>query len=329
MSSGMAEQHRLAITTRGRGALEITDEIAAVVRNATVNAGIAHIFVRHTSCGLAITENADASVRRDLETLMQRWAPDGDPAYRHDLEGDDDIGVSFVLDLSQQRRMEHELLESRQQLRDLAAHAERAMENERKRIAREIHDGLGSLLTAMKMDLSLLRMETAEPTREFRQRLYSMQRILEDAVRTTRHIASELRPAVLNLALLAAVEWLAENFRQRSAIASSIEACGEIPLSDARATALFRIIQESLTNIARHAHASEASINIAQEDGQLRLAIADNGCGFDPTAIGSQSFGLLGISERLEALAGNLVIDSAPGRSTTLHITMPIEEFES
>ncbi len=245
------------------------------------------------------------------------------------LEGGEDIGVSFVMDLSQQRRMEHELLESRQQLRDLAAHAERAMENERKRIAREIHDGLGSLLTAMKMDLSLLRMETAEPTREFRQRLYSMQRILEDAVRTTRHIASELRPAVLNLGLLAAVEWLAENFRQRSAIACSIEACGEIPLSDARATALFRIIQESLTNIARHAHASEASINIAQEDGQLRLAIADNGCGFDPTAIGSQSFGLLGISERLEALAGNLVIDSAPGRSTTLHITMPIEEFES
>lgn len=89
----MAEQHRLAITTRGRGSLEITDEIAAVVRNATVNAGIAHIFVRHTSCGLAITENADASVRRDLETLMQRWAPDGDPAYRHDLEGDDDMAA--------------------------------------------------------------------------------------------------------------------------------------------------------------------------------------------------------------------------------------------
>ncbi|UCV17565.1 secondary thiamine-phosphate synthase enzyme YjbQ [Ferribacterium limneticum] len=89
----MAEQHQLAITTRGRGSLEITEEIAAVVRNATVNAGIAHIFVRHTSCGLAITENADASVRHDLETLMQRWAPDGDPAYRHDLEGDDDMAA--------------------------------------------------------------------------------------------------------------------------------------------------------------------------------------------------------------------------------------------
>ncbi len=89
----MAEQHCLSITTRGRGSMEITDRIAAVVGNAAVNAGIAHIFVRHTSCGLAITENADATVRRDLEILMQRWAPDGDPAYRHDLEGDDDMAA--------------------------------------------------------------------------------------------------------------------------------------------------------------------------------------------------------------------------------------------
>ena len=98
----MAEQHLLTITSRGRGSVEITDEIAALVGNAanknaaagpTVNAGIAHIFVRHTSCGLAITENADASVRRDLETLMQRWAPDGDPAYRHNQEGEDDMAA--------------------------------------------------------------------------------------------------------------------------------------------------------------------------------------------------------------------------------------------
>jgi len=89
----MAEQHQFAITTRGRGSVEITDEVASVVSNATVNVGIAHVFVRHTSCGLAITENADAGVRRDLEALMQRWAPDGDPAYRHDLEGDDDMAA--------------------------------------------------------------------------------------------------------------------------------------------------------------------------------------------------------------------------------------------
>jgi secondary thiamine-phosphate synthase enzyme len=89
----MSEQHRLTITTRGRGSTEITGEIAGVVGAAAVDSGIAHIFVRHTSCGLAITENADTSVRRDLETLLARWAPDGDPAYRHDLEGDDDMAA--------------------------------------------------------------------------------------------------------------------------------------------------------------------------------------------------------------------------------------------
>lgn len=89
----MAEQHQLRLSTRARSSLEITAEIAALVANSAVNAGIAHIFVRHTSCGLAITENADADVRRDLETLLRRWAPDGDPAYRHNMEGDDDMAA--------------------------------------------------------------------------------------------------------------------------------------------------------------------------------------------------------------------------------------------
>ena len=89
----MAEQHHLAILTRGRGSLEITDDIARLTRDSELAQGIVHVFVRHTSCGLAITENADASVRHDLEMLMQRWAPDGDPAYRHDLEGDDDMAA--------------------------------------------------------------------------------------------------------------------------------------------------------------------------------------------------------------------------------------------
>ena len=89
----MSEQHRLTIATRGRGSVEISGRISAIVKNAAVNAGIAHIFIRHTSCGLAITENADPSVRRDLETLLQRWAPDAAAAYQHDQEGDDDMAA--------------------------------------------------------------------------------------------------------------------------------------------------------------------------------------------------------------------------------------------
>jgi secondary thiamine-phosphate synthase enzyme len=89
----MIEQHPLRIQTSGRGTVEITASIADLVAAAAVDRGIAHIFVRHTSCGLAIAENADPSVRRDLEMLLQRWAPDGDPAYHHDLEGDDDMAA--------------------------------------------------------------------------------------------------------------------------------------------------------------------------------------------------------------------------------------------
>lgn len=89
----MTHQARLEIQTRGRQSLEITDQVAAVVRASGVRTGLAQVFVLHTSCGLTITENADADVRVDLETLLQRWAPDGDPAYRHDLEGDDDMAA--------------------------------------------------------------------------------------------------------------------------------------------------------------------------------------------------------------------------------------------
>lgn len=89
----MTKQYRFTIATRGRASTEITANIAALVQSVAVDTGIAHIFIRHTSCGLAITENADPTVRRDLETLMQRWAPDGDPAYRHNQEGDDDMAA--------------------------------------------------------------------------------------------------------------------------------------------------------------------------------------------------------------------------------------------
>lgn len=89
----MSEQHHLTFNTHARGAVEITDDIATTVRSSALAVGVVHVFVRHTSCGLAITENADGSVRRDLEILMQRWAPDGDPDYHHDLEGDDDMAA--------------------------------------------------------------------------------------------------------------------------------------------------------------------------------------------------------------------------------------------
>ena len=255
------------------------------------------------------------ALRRTLELRVQERTAELEVANRHLSE-----------EITERRRMAQELLESRQQLRDLAAHGEAAMEQERKRIAREIHDEQGSLLTALKMDLTLLRRELGDAPPAIGQRLDTMQHLVEEAVRVMRQVASQLRPAVLNLGILPALEWLTEEFRQRTGIACHLLAGDDIPLDDSRATTLFRIVQESLTNVTRHAEASQVDIGLSLEAEHIRLEIADNGKGFDPSQVGGNSFGLLGMGERLEALGGKLRIVSAPGRGTRLHITIPLAE---
>ncbi len=255
------------------------------------------------------------ALRRTLELRVQERTAELEVANRHLSE-----------EITERRRMAQELLESRQQLRDLAAHGEAAMEQERKRIAREIHDEQGSLLTALKMDLTLLRRELGDAPPAIGQRLDTMQHLVEEAVRVMRQVASQLRPAVLNLGILPALEWLTEEFRQRTGIACHLLAGDDIPLDDSRATTLFRIVQESLTNVTRHAEASQVDIGLSLEAEHIRLEITDNGKGFDPSQVGGNSFGLLGMGERLEALGGKLRIDSAPGRGTRLHITIPLAE---
>jgi len=255
------------------------------------------------------------ALRRTLELRVQERTAELEVANRHLSE-----------EITERRRMAQELLESRQQLRDLAAHGEAAMEQERKRIAREIHDEQGSLLTALKMDLTLLRRELGDAPPAIGQRLDTMQHLVEEAVRVMRQVASQLRPAVLNLGILPALEWLTEEFRQRTGIACHLLAGDDIPLDDSRATTLFRIVQESLTNVTRHAEASQVDIGLSLEAEHIRLEIADNGKGFELHQVSSNSFGLLGMGERLEALGGKLHIDTGPGRGTRLHITIPLAE---
>ena len=255
------------------------------------------------------------ALRRDLEQRVQERTAALEVA-----------NLNLSEEITERRRMAQELLESRQQLRDLAAHGEAAMEQERKRIAREIHDEQGSLLTALKMDLTLLRRELGDAPPAIGQRLDTMQHLVEEAVRVMRQVASQLRPAVLNLGILPALEWLTEEFRQRTGIACHLLAGDDIPLDDSRATTLFRIVQESLTNVTRHAEASQVDIGLSLEAEHIRLEIADNGKGFELHQVSSNSFGLLGMGERLEALGGKLHIDTAPGRGTRLHITIPLAE---
>lgn len=242
------------------------------------------------------------------------------------LGGREALGVSFVFDLSRQKDSERKLRESREQLRHLITHSEAAMEMERKRIAREIHDELGALLTTQQIELEMLRRELGNPSPEQQAHLKSIGRLLDKAVRVTRHVASELRPAVLNMGFLAALEWLAGSFEKYSGISCDVEADDEPPLDEIRAIALFRVAQESLRNIATHSRAERTRIRVYVVGNQVRLRIADDGKGFDPGSVGKASFGLIGIRERLEALGGRLDIDSAPGCGTILRIELPLEE---
>lgn len=231
-------------------------------------------------------------------------------------------GISFVLDLSERKGFEQQLLESSERLRELAAHRDAVREQERKRIAREIHDELGSLLTALKMDISLARMNAGDDV-GLQERLAQMRDLVDKTIRMVRQVATQLRPAALNLGIVPALEWQVQEFGQRTGIVCTLDTGGEIEMDDGHATAIFRIVQESLTNIARHAEASRVEVSLLRQAGEIVLRIVDDGRGFDPANCRDDSFGLLGIRERAQVLAASAEIVSLPGSGCTVSIRMP------
>lgn len=239
--------------------------------------------------------------------------------------GEGMLVICTVRDISERRLIEQQLVDSRERLRDLAAHHDAVREEERKRIAGEIHDELGSLLTALKMDISLLRMDIAADA-DIGGRVEQMRELVEQTIHMVRHVATQLRPTALNLGIVPALEWLVADFRRRTDIACALDADDEIEMDDVHATAIFRIVQESLTNVLRHAAASSVEVRLARDADSIVLAIRDNGRGFDPATAGRDSFGLLGIRERALLLGAATAIDSAPGQGTTVAITIPTRQ---
>lgn len=232
--------------------------------------------------------------------------------------------VSFH-DVTERKRMEQELVESREQLRQLSAHMEAIREEERKRIALEVHDELGQLLTALKMDVSLLKMRlVGQP--ELLKKVVAMRDLVEQTMLMVRNVANHLRPAALNFGLVSALEWLTEDFGKRTGIVCQLVLnAGEPELSDAHATVLFRVVQESMTNVARHARATRVHVTMMRDEGGLVLNVSDNGCGFDPAASKRGSYGLLGMSERARLIGASLQIDSVVGSGTVVSISIPVE----
>lgn len=222
------------------------------------------------------------------------------------------------------RRSHHQLAAVHGQLRQFSTHLESAREEERKKIAMEIHDELGQLLTALKMDVSLVGMKLADPPKA-RQKLGEMRDLVEQMLGKVRHVASHLRPAALNFGIVAALEWLTDDFARRNGSTCRLHVHGGEPdLDDQQATAVFRIAQESLTNVARHAGASAVTVTLDCAAEGVTLSVADNGRGFRPEiARQGYSYGLLGMSERARFLGAGLLVQSAPGAGATITVSIP------
>jgi PAS domain S-box-containing protein len=215
-----------------------------------------------------------------------------------------------------------------QELAALAAEAGGVREQEKARIARELHDELAQSLTALKMDTVWLRDQLQKDPVAATARLNEMLTMLDTAVASTRRIAADLRPLVLDdLGLLAAIEWLVQNFTHRTGVACTLQADDELELGEPYATGVFRIIQESLANVAKHARASRVQVRLEQRSAELVLSVQDDGVGFQPAAPRKpQSLGLAGVRERAHLLRGQLDVDSAPGAGTRVHARIPLQE---
>ncbi|MGE5401233.1 MAG: PAS domain S-box protein [Ignavibacteriales bacterium] len=229
---------------------------------------------------------------------------------------------------------EFQLKNSREQLRRLSAHTQSAREEERTRISREIHDELGQALTGLKMDLSWLDKKLQNDgliNQALADKINAMYSLINTTIKSVRKISSELRPGVLDyLGLTAAIEWQAQEFQNRTGITCKIISMPrELELDQNFSTALFRIFQETLTNITRHANATAVEVSLRLNGGNIVLIIRDNGRGItDEEIINTKSFGLLGMRERAYLLGGEFTIHGTQNEGTTVTVTIPIGNIQ-
>lgn len=230
-------------------------------------------------------------------------------------------------DVTDRKRMELQLIDSQSELREIAAHRELEREEERKAIAREIHDELGQLLAAMRMNAVQIQAHCS-PAPAARVHLDDLSKLVQRMFEVVRSLATSLRPAALDLGLVSALEWLVEDFSIRWEIPCKLQILGDEPdLRDALSTAVFRVVQESLTNAAKHAQAHQIDIQLSFEAQLVRVSIRDDGCGFIPEQTNRPGhFGLIGMRERILSLQGHIDIKTAPGQGTQVAFEVPIND---
>ncbi|MBE0615556.1 MAG: PAS domain S-box protein [Burkholderiales bacterium] len=240
--------------------------------------------------------------------------------------------LAFHRDITERRRAEQELRRSQQALRGLSKAANKALEAERRRTARELHDELGQSLTALKMDLESMRSALPAGQPEFEERAVAMHALLDGTIAATRRIAADLRPLMLDdLGLAAALDWLTQNFSKHTGIATDLvidDTVAQVP--EPIASALYRITQESLTNVAKYAHATNAEIRLERDGEWVQLLVRDNGRGIEEADQDKRgTYGLLGIRERVMLLGGEVAIVGARGQGSEVRARIPLDAADA
>jgi len=290
------------------------------------------VFLEHEVLGPVKTKGThQIEVRRRTKSGALRFAQLSLTLLRDDTGSPSGI-VGYSMDITDRKRGEEALLNSRNQLAALAVRLESVREEERARIALEVHDVLGQALTGLKLDVSWIHKRLAESKGPFERsailtRLDSSLALLDSAIQSVREIATTLRPGVLDqLGLEDAIEWQAREFRHRTGIACTTTITPtRIGVGGQQSTTLFRILQEVLTNVIRHAHATQVDIKLEQTGENVTLEVTDNGTGMTAAAqSGPKSFGLLGMRLRAQQEGGILTIQSSLGIGTTITVRLPL-----
>jgi len=234
----------------------------------------------------------------------------------------------ILRDVTRRVQADEALQRSKDELRQFTAAADLLREQEKRRIARELHDELAQALTGLKMDVAWIKEKLPSPPPTIADKLKSMEELLDSTVAATRRISSDLRPMMLDdLGLVPAAEWLVQNFTERTGIQCQLKISDpDIDLQDPFATTLYRAIQESLTNIAKHAQATDVEVTIARGADGIAVSVRDNGRGFSlDQPRKSDSFGLIGLRERVHLLGGTVDIESAPGQGARVTVRIPAD----
>jgi PAS domain S-box-containing protein len=302
-------------------------------------------FTAFSPCDLSPLRQPDGSLSGDkvqemIETAMRcgshffEWEHlrlDGSPFAASVLLtrmslGDELFIQATVRDITEHKLRVLELKEYQELLRALAAQGSVSREAELKHIAREVHDELGQLLTALRMDLSLLRIRFGEHDSSLMTRIQGMLVLVDKAIKGVRNVTANLRPPALDVGIAAAIQWLGDQFNARATASCSVYILDDpAGLDDASTLTLFRIVQESLTNISRHAQADFVEIRLGQSGDDICVEVTDDGKGFDPATMSAKiSFGLMGMKERAMAVGGRVEITSAPMQGTLVSVYIPL-----